>query len=87
MGGEGFDKLNGGTGNDVLRDNGESRDFLNGSYGDDVLDAGPGPDTLRAGYADPDVSDDDTLLGRGGTDYLAGKYGNDTLRGGLGNDD
>ena len=80
LGGNGFDTLYGGAGNDSLDSGGYYYYYWSYSYGNDILDGGAGNDTLLGfrGY--------DTLSGGEGNDKLYGDAGNDTLDGGTGND-
>lgn len=88
----------GGSGDDILRLNGEGSGFLIGDDGNDTLfggpvrdflSGGPGNDRLSAGSGDDTLfggDGNDLLTGEAGDDVLFGEAGNDELIGGLGND-
>ncbi len=78
-GGDGHDRLTGGSGNDIFSGNG-GRDTLRGNGGNDVLDGGAGRDYLFGNDGD------DVLDGGAEADYLSGGDDNDVLDGGAGND-
>lgn len=92
-GGDGDDKLTGGSGNDILLGGAgddklkgqDGDDLLDGGDGDDKLDGGKGADILLGGAGDDKLdggsgSDSNELLG----DVLSGGDGDDQLKGGKG---
>ena len=79
VGGNSFDRIDGGAGNDVLR-GGREADVLLGGSGVDRLLGEAGDDRLEGG------ADRDTLFGGPGFDRLSGGGGNDALYG-QGDDD
>lgn len=76
---DGFDRLVGSVGVDILRGFG-GNDFLLGGEEQDRLDGGEGNDTLRGG------SDRDYLYDGGGNDLIEGGSGNDLMYNGAGDD-
>ena len=74
-GGDGDDKLTGGSADDVLI-GGHGDDKLNGGDGNDVLSGGAGDDKLDGDHGD------DVLIGGAGRDKLKGEKGDDLLIGG-----
>lgn len=78
-GGSDTDDLRGGDGDDTLRGK-DGADDLRGGDGDDSLYGNNGADILRGGTGN------DTLAGGNGKDTLDGGKGMDTLEGGKGND-
>jgi VCBS repeat-containing protein len=81
VGGNGNDKLTGGTGTGtdlIVGQNGD--DTLSGQDGNDLLCGGSGNDTLSGGAGD------DSLSGGSGNDRLTGGPGADRFSGGSGND-
>jgi len=97
FGGEGNDRLTGGSGDDVLQgeagdDNalgGDGSDYLGGGAGRDRL-FGQGGDDIIDGGLDEDIvfggDGHDTLYGYFGDDIVFGQDGNDTLFGEFGDD-
>ncbi len=87
-GGDGDDKMYGGSGLDQLW--GETgNDALYGGSGDDQLWGGAGNDRLEGGVANDRMwggEGDDYLLGGGGNDFLFGERADDQLLGGAGDD-
>ena len=75
QGDDGFDTLNGGTGDDTLL-GGLNADQLFGNDGNDILVGEGGADYLLGGAGKDD------LFGNGGVDTLSGAGGNDRLFGG-----
>ncbi len=69
-GGEGNDRIKGGSGNDTL----------NGNAGNDKIDGRDGNDNINGG------EDEDYLRGGDGNDIIDGGNGNDRIRGSKGND-
>ena len=94
-GGEGDDKLKGGSGNDTII-GGPGEDDLKGYDGNDLLDGGDDDDKLKGGKGDDIMlgggGDDDLKGGSdggsdgGGDDVLSGGDGDDKLHGGKGMD-
>lgn len=76
-----IEDFTGGSGNDVLRDNGSTVSIrCVGNSGNDECNTGSGNDTLL-GY-----SGDDLLVGNAGNDTINGSSGADTILGGEGDD-
>jgi len=88
-GGSGDDRLQGGSGNDIINGGdgddtllgGAGNDLIFGGDGDDALHGEDGNDTLIGG-----LGGDNTLYGGAGNDTLGGSSGDDVLHGGAGND-
>lgn len=84
-------RLDGGAGDDTLRQSGlpdtprgelrgeEGNDTLDGGSNDDLLDGGPGIDAIN-GFAGADE-----IFGDNGDDRIEGRGGNDVIEGGPGN--
>lgn len=93
----GFNRIDGGQGNDTILGLG-GRDWLRGAAGDDSLLGGNANDILQGGIGDDTLeggqgfdvlrgdAGDDSLLGGSGADTILGGAGADTLRGQSGND-
>ena len=79
VGGNGNDKVRGGTGGDRLK-GGNGNDKLYGEGDDDILNGGAGKDRLFGGEGN------DQLKGGGSNDRLDGGPGDDILKGGGGRD-
>jgi Ca2+-binding RTX toxin-like protein len=97
----GWDNIaNGNRGNDVLKGNATSRDYLRGGKDDDELSGGAsGHDMLFGDFGDDVVTGstkgtnilrggkgDDKLKGGDNRDLLVGDYGKDEMEGGTGSD-
>jgi Ca2+-binding RTX toxin-like protein len=78
-GGEGVDRITGGSGNDVLMGDGGA-DIIDGGAGDDYLFGDADGDTLRGGTGN------DVIYGNAGNDYIFGGDGDDILQGREDND-
>lgn len=80
-----YDRLNGGSGNDII-EGGADADTVSGGSGNDWL---YGDDSYYGGSDDYVVggSGNDYLYGGGGDDELIGGNDNDTIEGGVGNDE
>ena len=79
-GGEGDNRLTGGSNIDTINGNGGD-DTISGGNGDDILNGDAGDDTISGGNGD------DILNGDAGDDTIEGGAGADTMAGGEGNDD
>ena len=87
-GGNGNDKLTGGSGADSLYGEG-GNDTLSGAMGADLLWGGDGNDSMQGGLGNDSLNGGNgtnRLEGNGGNDLLFGGSGTDTLSGGDGND-
>lgn len=78
--GEGYKRIYGEDGNDIIECQDLSQNNVFGGNGDDHITGGPGPDNLYGG------SGNDTIAGMGDTNFLFGETGSDVLFGGRGND-
>ena len=79
MGGNGDDKLSGGSGNDSLI-GGKGWDSMHGGAGNDWMWGGDGHDVLEG------FTGDDHMFGGNGNDVLNGGTGNNRMSGGAGYD-
>jgi Ca2+-binding RTX toxin-like protein len=93
------DMVSGGEGNDLI-DGGSGNDSMTGDNGNDVIHGGDGDDWISAGNecqwgtehaihtCGPTAAgtDDDLILGEGGSDHLYASKGMDTLNGADGDD-
>jgi len=97
LGGEGDDRIQGGSGSDTILGldgddevkGGSGDDRISGGEGRDYVDGQTGNDTLSGGTGDDTVyglDGTDELSGGDGQDYLEGGKGDDTLLGNDGND-
>ncbi len=93
----GIEQFIGGLGDNVMKGDSGSNDFLVfsgtnlllGRGGDDTLTGGSGFDTVKGGGGGDLISGnggDDKLLGNAGSDTIKGGDGNDTINGGGGSD-
>jgi len=94
LGGDGFDQMYGGAGNDHIwgqspdggSDEGDylagggGSDYIQGNAGDDYIDGGDGPDRLYGGQ------DDDAIYAGFGNDTVNGNRGDDYIQGNEGDD-
>ena len=93
------ERLDGGTGNDIIKgmggndklDGGAGNDRVDGNAGNDRMSGGAGDDALRGGSGNDNISggaDNDTINGGAGNDRMSGGTGNDkfVFTKGFGND-
>ncbi|MGH6806066.1 MAG: peroxidase family protein, partial [Ensifer adhaerens] len=83
------DLVNGGGGDDILTDSGDTGDFIKGEEGNDVIANSNGIDILMGGDGKDVVFvgvDDTEVFGGAGDDFIAGGEGVDLLMGNEGDD-
>ena len=83
-GGDGADRLTGGTRDDALSGDGGD-DRINGRAGDDALVGGAGRDNIQSAEGDDSIAggeNDDVLLGQAGGGTIHGEAGSDFIDGG-----
>lgn len=83
-------KIQGGAGDDLLRNKTRFRSRMDGGPGDDSIFGGRGDDQVKGGSGDDLVkggAGNDVINGGPGQDHLEGGLGRDTISGGRGEDD